>query len=151
MDFVIKHQDKPWYSLDLSTNPAIMPENIEKHPELQRYWVWNLLSQNPNITLDFVLKHPDKQWCWDWNWNWLSDNPGITLDDIDNHPELPWNWYKISNNSFGIPKPYSLKALEIQSQKRIVARTKTIKEELMIYCWNPTRANVWWTTEGLDE
>jgi hypothetical protein len=105
------------------------------------------VSLNPTLTLDFVLKHRNKEWCWEH----ISSAIDIAPEDVDTHPELQWSWRWLSRNPFGTSDRCNLKAMELESRKRIIARTKVFKEDLMMYCWNPARANVWWTTEGLDE
>lgn len=36
------------------------------------------------------------------------------------------------------------------SKERIIARCKTIKEDLMMHIWNPDRMETWWLSNGFD-
>jgi hypothetical protein len=57
--------------------------------------IYNLLSENENITIDYLLKNMNKNW----DWNKLIINKGINIKDIFNNPELPWpkNWWDNPN------------------------------------------------------
>jgi len=42
-------------------------------------------------------------------------------------------------------------AMEKEAKARTIARTKLVKEELMMVCWNPARAHIWWDAEGMHK
>jgi hypothetical protein len=56
---------------NLSLNPNITPDIIEKYPNIR--WSYLNLSLNPSITLDYILKTFDNEW----EWNYLPFNPNI--------------------------------------------------------------------------
>jgi hypothetical protein len=51
-------------------------------------WNWFDLSNNPAISFELVEKTQDKDWCY----CSLTKNISITNEDIINHDTLPWNW-----------------------------------------------------------
>ncbi len=59
-----KYPDKDWDWTELSRNPCITPDFVERH--MDKGWFWNryALSLNPSVTLDFIEKHLDKDWQW---------------------------------------------------------------------------------------
>ncbi len=89
---------------------------------LDKFWDWNSLSANPNITFDIVLAHPDKPW----NWYGLSQNPNITFDNVLAYPDKPWSFVNLSYNTFS------------KAKQRFI--NKRYKEHLSAYriqqCWN---------------
>jgi hypothetical protein len=94
-----KYPENPEYSLkwkwiDISRNPCITPEFVERHPEMP--WNWYGLSVNPSITLEFLERHIDKQNTW--GYNGLSSNSKITLEFIERYYDKPWDWEELSKN-----------------------------------------------------
>ena len=57
-----KYPNKPWNWCNLSANPNITIDIVEKYSDK---WNWYWLSLNPNITFDIVDKYLDKPWSWD--------------------------------------------------------------------------------------
>jgi hypothetical protein len=82
----------------------------------------------------YVLDHPEKQW----DWYGLSMNPNITWEIIEANPEKKWDWQSISWNSME-KNPIH----EKRRKERIVARTKLVKEEMMMVFWHPDRYDKW--------
>ena len=56
-----------------------------------RYWNWEELSKNPNITIEFFMQHLDLPWD-------LGVLNKTITDWILANPDLPWNWQQISRN-----------------------------------------------------
>jgi hypothetical protein len=79
---------------NLSMNPNITTEIIEKYPD--KPWNWDYISLNSNITIEFIEKYPDKKWYW----KSISKNPNITMEIIEKYPDKPWDWDGISMNKF---------------------------------------------------
>jgi hypothetical protein len=75
----------------ISQNPNITWEIVEANPE----WPWDYpwLSGNPNITWEIVQANPDKNWCFE---QLGTNNPNITWDIIDANPDAPWDYHKLS-------------------------------------------------------
>jgi len=94
-----------------------------------------------------VLANPDKPW----NYMYLSQKPCITLEDVLANPDKPWDYEILSGNRFGIPENKGIVAMEKEAKARTIARTKLVKEELMMVCWNPARAHIWWDAEGMHK
>ena len=59
-------------------------------------WVWEDISEKPNIRLDIIKTYPDLPW----NWRYLSCNPNITWKFVKDNIDKPWNWYWLSKNEF---------------------------------------------------
>lgn len=96
-----------------SVSRAVKMKDILDHPEYD--WVYEYVSQNPNVTLDMVVnKRPAEDWSWyyvcmsknvfydpkkpyPWDYEALSRNPNITLDWIKPHPEK-WDFFWMSLN-----------------------------------------------------
>ena len=98
-------------------------EFVMENPD--KPWNWYWLSANPNITMEIVAANPDAPW----DWSWLSANPNITWEIVKANPDKPWNYSRLSWNRFDFD-------LQLK-RKRIIGRTKSIKEELMAKTWNP--------------
>ena len=43
--------------------------------------------------MDIIQRNPDKPWIWEE----ISENPNITWDIIEKNPDKSWNWYEISD------------------------------------------------------
>ena len=65
-------------------------EDIQKRPD--RFWDYENLSFNPNITIDFVKQNLLKNW----NWNALTTN--ININDILANPSMPWKLHLLAKN-----------------------------------------------------
>lgn len=92
-EIIIQYIDTAcWDFCELSKNPNLLLEVIEKH--IDKPWHWDMLSGNPCVTLEFIEKHIDKPWNWD-----TISSMDITMEFIDKYPDLPWNWKWISHNS----------------------------------------------------
>ena len=70
---MISSLDNDVTAIDISNNPNITIEDIEKHPS--KHWNWYLISINPNLTMKDIEKYPNKPW----NWQGISSNPNITM------------------------------------------------------------------------
>lgn len=92
INFVLENPDCAWEWSDLSSNPGITLDDINRHLNLP--WSWSHISENPNIRIQFVLDHMDKPLSW---FN-ISKNSGIRLKDIRARPDLPWCWAALSRN-----------------------------------------------------
>jgi hypothetical protein len=65
-----------------------LQKTVELFPN--KGWDWTQLSRNPEITPEFVEKHPEMPWVW--GEYGLSMNLSITLDFIEKHIHGPWDW-----------------------------------------------------------
>ncbi len=89
LEFIEANIDKNWYWLELSANPTVTPQLLEKHLNDPRWkWNWVGLSRNPSMTPEFIENHPD----YPWDWKWISQNPSLTTQFIDHHIGEPWNF-----------------------------------------------------------
>ena len=84
-----KYSDKYWDWDEISMNPNLTMEIIEKY--LDKPWEWGKwgISKNPNITMEFIDKYSDK----DWDWEEISYNPNLTIEFVDKYPDKDWDWY----------------------------------------------------------
>ena len=98
---------------------------IENNPK--RPWVWESVSENPNLTAQMVEDYPQENWCWEsvsrnvdlgqWHprasnptiftaiiisphTDMMSENPSLTIDMIESFPDMFWDWEHISRNTF---------------------------------------------------
>lgn len=89
---------------------------VEKYPTV--VWLWDVLSQNRNITWEHVIAHPEMNWyytsltknpniTWEhisqkinenWDFSYLSLSHKVTFDIIREHPQLPWNIHNVHHN-----------------------------------------------------
>lgn len=85
----------------ISQNPGITLENIEKHPTLP--WSWSYVAKNPNITTEFIIRNKSK-FSEKTSGNkivynsFLGSGKNITLEDIEKYPDIFWSKYDISKN-----------------------------------------------------
>lgn len=99
-DFVEKNSHLPWDWVSFSKNPNLTWKFIEKHPKY--LWDWYILIQNPCITWDIINQYPHeilkKKFInvVPWNLHYFSYNPNLTLDIIQSKPLDTWNWVRIS-------------------------------------------------------
>jgi len=128
--------DKPWIWEWISENPNITMEMIEAHPD--KPWNWNKISENPNITMEMIESHPDKPW----NWYRISYKLNLTMKMIEAHPDKPWNWDAISANSFGW-KSNNIYIYWEEMKQRVFEKNKIIEKELIEYTWHPDRMMNW--------
>jgi hypothetical protein len=68
---------------------------IKEHPD--KYWCYEGISGNPNLTWDEIIANPDKPW----DYRQLSKNPTITWDIIEANPDKPWDYFELSFNKMG--------------------------------------------------
>ena len=94
--FIEKHFDWKWDVEELSENPSITLNFIERHPEMRWKSYMKELSNNPSITPDFIERHSEMKW----DMNTLSQNPIITPEFIERHPEYGWSKLWLSCNTF---------------------------------------------------
>lgn len=65
-------------------------EDIQKRPD--RFWDYENLSSNPNITIGFIKQNLSKLW----NWTALTNN--ININDILANPSMPWKLDLLAKN-----------------------------------------------------
>ena len=119
-NFVKTHltPDWEWDWYNLTKNPNITMEDIEKNPEC--HWdMWSITS-NPNLTIEFVEKYKgtyglDPEFValspcismeyiektrnqLNWIWHLLSANSNIKIEDMEAHTEYPWDLEFVSVN-----------------------------------------------------
>jgi hypothetical protein len=133
-DIIKAHPDMPWQWHNVSGNLNITWDIVQANPDFPWNWTW--LSCNPNITWDIIQAHPEKSW----DWNLISKNPNISWDIVEKNPDKPWFWYNLSSNPM---TPYI-------DKKRIQARCKIIKEDLMKSAWHPDRIQKWLEKGGFE-
>ena len=64
---------------------------LDKNPDVNKYWIWVILSKNHNITLNNILSTPHLPWFW----TAISENTNISLNEILTHKKCDWDWLKI--------------------------------------------------------
>jgi hypothetical protein len=74
-EFTPSHKSLPWNMFQLSSNPSLTREFVEKYPKgFGGEWDWTRLCANPNVVdPDYIEAHLEKGW----NWHYLSFNPTI--------------------------------------------------------------------------
>ena len=101
-------EDHHWVWEYISENPNLSIEIINKYPNKE--WDWGLISKNKNITMENIVNNPTEPFFW--NWLYISINPNLTIEMIENNPNESWNWYKILNHSFKKEYDNELKKLQ---------------------------------------
>jgi hypothetical protein len=115
---VTDHPELPWCFENLSWNPRLTVEVIEKFEE--KRWEWFFICQNPALTsgrLDFVKlfeRFPDRSWEFSclshsvplatilalqhlpWEWSNVSLNPTLTINDVRANLSRPWHWGRLT-------------------------------------------------------
>lgn len=121
MEFIQNNPGYTWYYPCLSVNPNLtmdfvmqnltnnlgapiawdwssISETIVTEKDLlfydHKFFHWDGLSQNPNISWEFIKNHPD----YAWNPEFVSLNPNIIWETIENNPDYAWDYYSLSKN-----------------------------------------------------
>ena len=80
-----------WYAI--SQNKGITMDDIQLNPTfpngLKIPWIYDSISDSPNITLDFILKHLDEKW------DWYAISKQLLKDSLDNF----YQYFKCKNES----------------------------------------------------
>ena len=111
-----------------------MIEKIDNEWDCDRYpkyWNWEAISMNQNITIEIIENNFDKYW----NWKCVLKNPNFTFEMIEKYPTEDWNWDNdISKNEF--KKDYENELQKLQNFKKI-------EEELIQKTWHPHCFQKW--------
>ena len=124
--------DKPWNWNEISVNPNISWDNIQKNPD--KPWNWSHISRSPNVSWDNIQRNPDRPW----NWTSVSSNPNITFDIIQSNPGKPWSWYRIIRNTFTKEKEEIDELFQLRMANQKFVRDH-LWEELVKYVYHPSR------------
>ena len=93
---LVQENPSKWWNYDLlSENPNITWDIVRNnYGDPSKRWSYDRLSLNPNITWDIVQANPTKGW----DYYWLSANPNITWDIVKANPSKKWDYYELSQN-----------------------------------------------------
>ena len=76
----------------LVCNSTIPLDFIERYKQYFNFRHWRELSRNPAVTTEYIEKNNDKPWCW--GMSGISSNKSVTADFIIKNIDKPWDWGK---------------------------------------------------------
>ena len=120
-----------------SGNPVIDIDIVLKNLHIK--WNWEDLSANPSMTWEIIQKTKNiKGVRWDY-WG-ISKNPNITISIIKSFPDRPWVWKNISENKFSRHPYYQS---ELYRKRHSKKRFDVYRYELIQKTCTPYRMFNW--------